>query len=281
MNDPDRMAASPEATNYEHPTRPGERKSVPGEGVADAGLQRASSTRRGKKAPLMAPGAKHADTTYSRSTAEDTQRGVTGEGGALNTDAGPDSPPPLESQEAMPASVAPQGTRPIGSMQTSNQSSPGIPRKRGSELCVADVMSQTLEVCNPDTELDYVAKMMADRDCGAIPVVEDTDSMKPVGIVTDRDIIVRVVARGESPFDRHARDCMSTNLLCVHPEDKLHEAVQELEHRQLRRALVIDEGGHLCGILATADIARCAPDQESAELIRDVSEPTPQGGMYH
>jgi len=281
FDDPERAAAPPEATNYEHPSHPGEHKAVPGEGITDAGIRR-SGPKRTKKAPLMAPGALHADTTFSPQTAEDTQRGVTGEGGALNTDAGPGNPPPVESEPEVPASVAGPGVAPVASMQTlPHGPDRAIPRGEQQTLCVRDVMSQTLEVCNPDTELDYVARMMADRDCGAIPVVEDTDTMKPVGIITDRDIVVRIIARGESPADRQARDCMSTNLLCVKPQDTLRHAIEELEQHQLRRALVVDDGGHLCGILATADIARRASREESAELIKDVSAPTHQEGMYH
>src|SRR5688500_6490864 len=68
-------------------------------------------------------------------------------------------------------------------------------RRHSNPSCVRDVMTADIEVCTPQTALYYVARMMAERDVGAIPVVESTDSMKPVGIITDRDIVVRALEK--------------------------------------------------------------------------------------
>ena len=151
-------------------------------------------------------------------------------------------------------------------------------------MLIRDIMSQNPEVCTPDTELYYVARKMEERDVGIIPVVESTDSMKPIGVITDRDIVLRVIAKRQDPQSLSARDCMSTDLLCMTPETQLEQALNEMENRQIRRLLVIDDAGRLCGMVAQADIARSASPQDTAELVHDVSEPSHLGhgqGAYH
>ena len=75
---------------------------------------------------------------------------------------------------------------------------------------VKDIMTRNPVVCTPDTMLPEVARMMVDRDCGQIPVIESGASPRPVGVVTDRDIIVRAVARGMNPIGMTARDVTVT-----------------------------------------------------------------------
>jgi CBS domain-containing protein len=145
--------------------------------------------------------------------------------------------------------------------------------RSGNPSCVRDVMTADIEVCTPQTELYYVARMMAERDVGAIPVVESTDSMKPVGIITDRDIVIRAIAKRQDPDGLRCADCMSTDLLTVAPDMSLDECLNRMEERQVRRVVVVDESGRCCGIVAQADIARMAPANETAELVRDISQP--------
>jgi CBS domain-containing protein len=149
---------------------------------------------------------------------------------------------------------------------------------------VRDVMTSDIEVCNPGTLLYYVARMMEDRDCGAIPVVESTDSMRPTGIITDRDIVVRGLAKNQDIMNLRAADVMSsTKLLTVDPDMLLDQCVQAMEKQQLRRAIVVDHSGRTCGIVAQADIARAASEPEASELLREISRPNPQssGEHYH
>ena len=153
---------------------------------------------------------------------------------------------------------------------------------RGGIDRVRDVMTADIEVCTPQTELYYVARMMAERDVGAIPVVESTDSMKPVGIITDRDIVMRAIAKRQDPHGLRAGDCMSTDVLTVTPDMSLDECLNRMEARQVRRVIVVDDDGRCCGIVAQADIALRAPAHETAELVRDISQPDQQsmGGGY-
>jgi CBS domain-containing protein len=141
---------------------------------------------------------------------------------------------------------------------------------------VKEIMSQDLAYCTPDTPLPAVAQMMVDRDCGAIPVVLDEDHRQVVGVVTDRDITIRIVAQGMNPAEKRARDCMSSPVVTVNLDASIEEACQALEEHQVRRMPVVDSSnGTCCGILAQADLARYAPSSETAEVVKRVSQPAP------
>jgi CBS domain-containing protein len=112
---------------------------------------------------------------------------------------------------------------------------------------------------------------MVECDCGEIPVVDGKRTMRPIGVVTDRDIVVRCVAQGKNPLEAVAEDCMSSPVVTVVPERDLEEAADLMEEHQLRRLPVVDEAGALCGIVAQADLARHAHPREVAEVVREVS----------
>jgi CBS domain-containing protein len=133
-----------------------------------------------------------------------------------------------------------------------------------------DVMTPDPACCTPHTTLDQVAKLMAQNNCGEIPVV-DTDD-RPIGVVTDRDIVCRVVADGKNPIGHTADTCMSQPVVTVSAEDPLESVVSTMEQHQIRRVPVVDERGCCAGIIAQADIARDAPWREVAELVREVSQ---------
>lgn len=138
---------------------------------------------------------------------------------------------------------------------------------------VADIMTASVVTCGPDTPLSQVARKMCNNDCGAIPVLDD--QRRPVGIVTDRDITCRAVGLDADGDVREmeAREVMSRPVVTVSPETTVHECCQVLESNQLRRIIVVDELGACCGIVAQADVARSAPKEETAEVVRAVSEP--------
>src|SRR4051794_5420155 len=115
---------------------------------------------------------------------------------------------------------------------------------------VADLMNRDVAVCEPSTPLYYVARMMEERDCGAIPVVQSTDSMKPIVIVPDRDIVIRVIAKNQDTLALRAADVMSSGLLCVFPDMSIDECTLKMEEQQVRRAVVVDHTGRCCGIIA-------------------------------
>ena len=119
--------------------------------------------------------------------------------------------------------------------------------------------------------MENVAKLMADRDCGEIPVVEDGGHL--VSVVTDCDMACRGVAQGKAP-DTPVREVMSSPAVIVTPEMSLEDCCKTLEENQIRRVPVVDQGGSCCGMVSQADIAQHAPEHETAQVVREVSQPT-------
>jgi CBS domain-containing protein len=142
---------------------------------------------------------------------------------------------------------------------------------------VKEIMSKDPACCTRDTSLQDVAVLMVEHDCGEIPVVDNLQSKRPVGVVTDRDIAIRTVALGKNPLDLRARDCMSSPAVTVTPETSVDDCCTVMEENQLRRVPVVDESGCCCGIVSQADIARHASKGEAGELVKDVSRKTHQG----
>jgi CBS domain-containing protein len=140
---------------------------------------------------------------------------------------------------------------------------------------IQDVMTKQPTCCTPETSLESVARMMAECDCGAIPVVDDLETMSPLGVITDRDIVVRALADGQNPMELTAAACMTAPAVTVTPDADLDECVKHLEDRQIRRAVVVDNNGRVCGIVAPADIAMHTPKRVVGELIERVSERVP------
>jgi CBS domain-containing protein len=132
-------------------------------------------------------------------------------------------------------------------------------------------MSDNPVCCRPTTSLVDVARMMVEQDCGEIPVCDAAG--RPIGVVTDRDIACRFVAKGKDPTKATAQDCMSMPVITVRPESSLQEVAELMEQYQVRRLPVVDDAGITCGIVAQADLARKAPRSTSAEVVSKVSEP--------
>src|SRR5918996_1675785 len=104
-----------------------------------------------------------------------------------------------------------------------------------------EIMTADPACCTRNTTLDQVAKMMVQNNCGGIPVIDVND--RPVGVVTDRDIVCRVVADGKNPIAYTAETCMSQPVVTVNADDPLDEVVATMEKHQIRRGPVIDERG--------------------------------------
>ena len=132
-----------------------------------------------------------------------------------------------------------------------------------------DVMTPDPVCCRPHTSIDEVARLMVDGDFGEIPVIDAADH--PIGVVTDRDIVRRVVAQGKNPIGYTAETCMSHPVVTVASDARLEDVVSMMERHQIRRVPVVDDQGRCAGIIAQADVARQAPPQEVAELLREVS----------
>ena len=132
-----------------------------------------------------------------------------------------------------------------------------------------DVMTPDPACCTPETPLDQIAKMMAQSDCGEIPVIDPAEH--PMGVVTDRDIVCRVVAEGKNPMAYTAEICMSQPVVTVRADAPMAQVVATMEQYQLRRVPVVDQQGRCVGIVSQADVALGARKTEIADLVREVS----------
>jgi len=132
---------------------------------------------------------------------------------------------------------------------------------------IKEIMTRDVRACEPNATVADAAKVMAQGDVGPVPIVEDG---RLVGIVTERDIVVRVVAEGRDPNATTVKEIASTELVTVSPGDELDEALNLLAKRQVRRLPVV-EGARLVGIVAQADIARLGKDKKTGEVVEEIS----------
>ncbi|MFN8578603.1 MAG: CBS domain-containing protein [Candidatus Sericytochromatia bacterium] len=137
---------------------------------------------------------------------------------------------------------------------------------------VKELMTSKLSFCTSETSLQEVAKMMKDEDCGAIPVVDNKDSLAPKGIITDRDIVIRSLADSKNPMDLKVSDCMTSNVFTIDSESNVEDCYSLMSEHQVRRIIVI-ENGKVKGIVAQADIAVKASEIETAKVVERVSQP--------
>lgn len=136
---------------------------------------------------------------------------------------------------------------------------------------VQEIMTKNIAVATLSSSLHDVAQMMSDFDCGCIPVIETEENKKPIGIITDRDITLRSIAHNKNPLNMMAGDVMTDNVITVKPEMKVEDCILTMEKNQIRRVVVVDDEGNVCGMVAQADIAKQTPAFEIAELVKDVS----------
>ena len=142
---------------------------------------------------------------------------------------------------------------------------------------VQEIMTNNPACCTPEMDLQQAAKLMLQHNCGAIPVVEDEQSYRLIGIITDRDITCRAVAEGQNPFAATVADCMTSPVYTVTPDTDIEDCIHVMEAHQVRRMPVRDGGGSCCGMVAQADIARSAPEQEAGMLVKEISQPEQTG----
>lgn len=138
-----------------------------------------------------------------------------------------------------------------------------------------EIMTENPACCTPNDTVERAAKLMADMDCGCLPVVSDMESKKIVGVVTDRDLACRCLGEGKGA-ETPVSEVMSANPSCCTPESDIDEVERIMTERQVRRVPVVDENNCCVGMIAQADLARA--DSESSRDVRRtverISEPT-------
>ena len=136
-----------------------------------------------------------------------------------------------------------------------------------------EVMTREPASCQASESIARAAHIMKSEDVGAVPVI-DGSSRKLVGMVTDRDIVIKGVASGVSCENATVREVMSTDVVTCGEDEGIEAAVSRMADRKVRRIPVVDRNGALCGIISQADIAtRVNRDQTTGELVEAISEP--------
>ena len=138
---------------------------------------------------------------------------------------------------------------------------------------VGDAMTASPRSAAPDTPLSQVAELMESQDVGAIPIL---DGDRLVGMITDRDIVVRAVAKDKDPREMPSREIWSGELITVKPDQDLSDALHLMARHQVRRLPVVDNENRLVGVVSQADIALDAQDTSVGEMVAEISKP-PQG----
>ncbi len=134
---------------------------------------------------------------------------------------------------------------------------------------IRELMTDNVCAIDADQTVAHAAKMLRDEDVGLAPIVEGD---KLIGMLTDRDIAIRVVAEGKDPDTTKVRDVASTRLVTIDPDQDLDEALRLMGTNQVRRLPVVEEDGKLVGVVAQADIALHAPEEKTGEVVERISE---------
>lgn len=137
-----------------------------------------------------------------------------------------------------------------------------------------DVMTKNPTACLPDDTASKAAQLMRNLDVGSIPVIESRQTNKLLGIVTDRDLAIQVVADDRNAGSVKVGDVMSKDLVTCRTDDNIQMAVEAMAQNQLRRIPVVDGDQKLAGIISQADVAtRVNQSDETGEMVREISQP--------
>jgi CBS domain-containing protein len=137
----------------------------------------------------------------------------------------------------------------------------------------SDVMTRDVVTCTPEDSIVDVARLMKTADIGPVLIVDNETSRTLVGIVTDRDIVIKVVAEGQDVQSTRVGDVMSKKLVTCRAEDDVDVAMNAMGQFQLRRIPVVEDNMRLVGIISQADVAtRVDAPEKTAEVVREISE---------
>jgi CBS domain-containing protein len=136
-----------------------------------------------------------------------------------------------------------------------------------------DVMTENLVFCTPEDTVSKVAQLMKREDIGPVLIVDNERSNTLVGIVTDRDLALKIVGEGRDPKTTKVEDVMSRKLVTCHTDDAVENALKAMAQYQLRRIPVVDDNNRLVGIISQADVAtRVDEPARTAEVVKEISQ---------
>jgi CBS domain-containing protein len=143
---------------------------------------------------------------------------------------------------------------------------------------IKDVMTRNLHTVTPDATIQEAAQIMAREDVGIVPVVDTNERQRLVGVITDRDIAVRCVAKGRGADCRVSEAMSSGRITTCRENEHINRVMDAMRTEKVRRIPIVDERGSLVGIVSQADVVRKSRDGSRAErTIEDISEP---GGRH-
>jgi len=143
-------------------------------------------------------------------------------------------------------------------------------RWRGGGMTARDVMTRSPRTARPSDSVQQISQIMIDEDCGIVPITDQDGRL--LGVVTDRDIVCRLVARGIDMKEARARDVMTDEVECVTEHEDLHSVLRLMSEHQVRRIPVVARGDRLMGIISMADLAREADvDADLQETFDEIS----------
>jgi CBS domain-containing protein len=135
---------------------------------------------------------------------------------------------------------------------------------------VKEVMTQHVSVVAPDTQIPEIARKMRDEDIGSMPVVENE---RLVGMVTDRDIVIRTVAEGQDIRTATARETMSPRILYCFDDQTVEDVLENMGEQQIRRLPVVDRDKRLVGVVSLGDLSKAAK-RKAGDALKEISQPT-------
>ncbi len=140
-------------------------------------------------------------------------------------------------------------------------------------MTCGELMTPSPTCCQPEHTVVEVAEIMGREDVGLVPVIDEA-THKLIGVLTDRDIVLNVVAAGRDPRGTAVSEVMTTSPACCQEQDSIETVMQQMAARQVRRIPIVDKDGAIIGIVSQADLAtRLANPRETGEVVQAISEP--------
>ena len=141
---------------------------------------------------------------------------------------------------------------------------------------IRHVMTKDPSCCVPSDSAVRAAKVMRDERAGIVPIIENEQSQRIIGVVTDRDLCMNVVAEGRDPATVTVQECMTTKVVTCSPDDSIEKVTELMRENQIRRVPVVNDGGELQGIVALADVVERGnvKTTQTHETLKQVSAPT-------
>lgn len=136
-----------------------------------------------------------------------------------------------------------------------------------------EVMTKNPVCCLPNDAVIKAAELMKSENIGSIPVIENEQTQKLVGIVTDRDLALKIVAEGRDAKSTNVEEVMTRKVVTCLADDDLQKALDAMAEHQLRRIPVVDNNNKILGIIAQADVAtRADQPEKTAEMVKEISQ---------